>query len=89
VEIMGSQKCRIVGKYQSALIMINSIISTLTRTCGRVAGKLRPCLVLTSGGQAPNRRVHKMPNGAALDRQSLNTFLHDQCAHSRRALSVL
>jgi hypothetical protein len=30
-EIMGSQKCRIVGKSQSVLIMINPIISTRTR----------------------------------------------------------
>jgi hypothetical protein len=32
VEIMGSQKCRIVGESQSLLIMINSIIFTRTRT---------------------------------------------------------
>jgi hypothetical protein len=32
VEIMGSQKCRIVGKSQSVLIMISPIISTRTRT---------------------------------------------------------
>jgi hypothetical protein len=31
VEIMGSQKCRIVGKSQSVLIMINLIIFTRTR----------------------------------------------------------
>jgi hypothetical protein len=31
VKIMGSQKCGIVGKYQSVLIMINTIISTRTR----------------------------------------------------------
>jgi hypothetical protein len=28
---MGSQKCRIVGKYQSVFVMINLIISTRTR----------------------------------------------------------
>jgi hypothetical protein len=28
VEIMGSQKCGMVGKYQSVLIMISSVIST-------------------------------------------------------------
>jgi hypothetical protein len=32
VEIMGSQKCRILGKSQSVLIMINPIIFTRTRT---------------------------------------------------------
>jgi cytochrome bd-type quinol oxidase subunit 2 len=32
VEIMGSQKCRIVGKSQSALILINPVIFTRTRT---------------------------------------------------------
>ena len=32
VEIMGSQKCRIVGKSQSVLILIDPIISTRTRT---------------------------------------------------------
>jgi hypothetical protein len=32
VEIIGSQKCGIVGKSQSVLIMINPIISTRTRT---------------------------------------------------------
>jgi hypothetical protein len=32
VEIMGSPKCRIVGKSQSVLVMINSIIFTRTRT---------------------------------------------------------
>jgi hypothetical protein len=32
VEIMGSQKCRIVGKSQSVLIMINPIIFTRTRS---------------------------------------------------------
>jgi hypothetical protein len=31
VEIMGSQRCRIVGKSQSVLIMINPIIFTRTR----------------------------------------------------------
>ena len=31
VEIIGSQNCRIVGKSQSVLIMINPIISTRTR----------------------------------------------------------
>ena len=31
VEIMGSQKCRIVGKSQPALIMINPIIFTRAR----------------------------------------------------------
>eukprot|EP01047_Picozoa_sp_COSAG01_P055261 COSAG01_NODE_6132_length_3775_cov_3.629183_2_plen_214_part_00 len=34
-EIMGSQKCRIVGKSQSVLIMINPIISPRTRICPR------------------------------------------------------
>jgi hypothetical protein len=29
---MGSQKCRIVGKSQSALILINPVIFTRTRT---------------------------------------------------------
>jgi hypothetical protein len=29
---MGSQKCRIVGKFQSVLIMIDPIISTRTRS---------------------------------------------------------
>jgi hypothetical protein len=33
VEIMESQKCRIVGESQSVLIMINPIISTRTRIC--------------------------------------------------------
>jgi hypothetical protein len=37
VEIMGSQKCRNVGKSQSVHIMINPIISTRTR-------KNRSCL---------------------------------------------
>jgi hypothetical protein len=32
VEIMGSQKCRIVGKSQSAVMMINPIIFTHTRS---------------------------------------------------------
>eukprot|EP01047_Picozoa_sp_COSAG01_P093188 COSAG01_NODE_24381_length_781_cov_1.016129_2_plen_146_part_01 len=32
VEIMGSQKCRIVGKSQSVLMMIDPIIFTRTRT---------------------------------------------------------
>jgi hypothetical protein len=32
VEIMGSQKCRIVGKSQSVLIMIDPIIFTRTRS---------------------------------------------------------
>jgi hypothetical protein len=32
VEIMGSQKCGIVGKSQPVLIMINPIIFTRTRT---------------------------------------------------------
>jgi hypothetical protein len=32
VETMGSPKCRIVGKSQSGLIMIDPIISTRTRT---------------------------------------------------------
>jgi|EP01047_Picozoa_sp_COSAG01_P017724 hypothetical protein len=32
VEIMVSQKCRIVGKSQSVLMMINPIIFTRTRT---------------------------------------------------------
>eukprot|EP01047_Picozoa_sp_COSAG01_P052809 COSAG01_NODE_5591_length_4159_cov_59.059852_6_plen_165_part_00 len=36
VEIMGSQKCRITGKYQSALIMINPITFTRPRTHGRL-----------------------------------------------------
>jgi hypothetical protein len=31
VEIMGSQKCRIVGKSRTVLIMIDPIISTRTR----------------------------------------------------------
>jgi|EP01047_Picozoa_sp_COSAG01_P062549 hypothetical protein len=31
VELMGSQKCRIVGKSQSVLTMSNPIISTRTR----------------------------------------------------------
>jgi hypothetical protein len=34
-EIMGSQKCRIVGKSQPVLIMINPIISPATRICPR------------------------------------------------------
>jgi hypothetical protein len=34
VEIMGSQKCGIVGKYQSVLIMINLILFTRTRRYG-------------------------------------------------------
>jgi hypothetical protein len=34
VEIMGSQTCRIVGKSQPVLIMINPMISTRTRTRG-------------------------------------------------------
>eukprot|EP01047_Picozoa_sp_COSAG01_P048270 COSAG01_NODE_4688_length_4811_cov_3.539588_1_plen_79_part_00 len=37
-EIMGSQKCRIVGKYQSVLIMIDPIIFTRTRTRGDTLG---------------------------------------------------
>eukprot|EP01047_Picozoa_sp_COSAG01_P020908 COSAG01_NODE_1196_length_11303_cov_16.500714_14_plen_63_part_00 len=32
VEIMGSQTCRIAGKSQSVLIMINPMIFTRTRT---------------------------------------------------------
>eukprot|EP01047_Picozoa_sp_COSAG01_P048294 COSAG01_NODE_4692_length_4808_cov_9.520493_7_plen_84_part_00 len=36
VEIMGSQKCRIVGKSQSVLLMINPMI--FTRTRGRRMG---------------------------------------------------
>jgi hypothetical protein len=39
VEIMGSHKCRIVGKYQSVAIMIDAIIFTRARStvrCGRV-----------------------------------------------------
>jgi hypothetical protein len=32
VKIMGSQTCRIVGKYQSVIIVINPIIFTRTRT---------------------------------------------------------
>ena len=32
VEIMGSQKCRIAGKPQSVLVMINPMIFTRTRT---------------------------------------------------------
>jgi NAD(P)-dependent dehydrogenase (short-subunit alcohol dehydrogenase family) len=35
-EIMGSQKCRVVGKSQPVLIMINPIISTRTRTRARL-----------------------------------------------------
>jgi hypothetical protein len=31
VEMMGSQKCRIVGKSQSVLMMINRMIFTRTR----------------------------------------------------------
>jgi hypothetical protein len=31
VEIMGAQKCRIVGKSQSVLIVTNPMISTRTR----------------------------------------------------------
>jgi hypothetical protein len=37
VEIMGSQKCRIVGKSQSVLIMTNPIIFTRTRRSSRPA----------------------------------------------------
>ena len=33
VEIMGSQNCRIVGKSQSVLVIINPIIFTRTRMC--------------------------------------------------------
>jgi hypothetical protein len=36
VEVMGSHKCGIVGKYQSVLIMINPMISPRTRMCARM-----------------------------------------------------
>jgi hypothetical protein len=35
VELMGSHKCRIVGKSQPVLVVINPIISTRTRNTGR------------------------------------------------------
>jgi hypothetical protein len=41
---MGSQKCRIVGKYQSVLIMINPMIFTRTRTCCGRGPVLAGCL---------------------------------------------
>jgi hypothetical protein len=37
---MGSQKCRIVGKSQSVLMMINPMISTRTRMHGGLSCRL-------------------------------------------------
>jgi hypothetical protein len=47
VETMGSQKCGIVGKSQSVLIMINPIIFTRTRTWHN------------TGVCSPRKSVHK------------------------------
>jgi hypothetical protein len=44
VEIMGSQKCRIVGKSQPVLIMINPIIFTRTRTPSCSDCRVSACL---------------------------------------------
>jgi hypothetical protein len=41
VEIMGSQKCRNVGKSQSLVIMINPMISTRTRDWATTRDKAR------------------------------------------------
>jgi hypothetical protein len=50
VEIMGSQKCGIVGKSQPGLLMINPMISTRTRRCARTCAV---CAALTRLGRRP------------------------------------
>jgi hypothetical protein len=59
VEIMGSQKCGIVGKSQSVLMMINPMISTRTRT--RTSARRKSVHVPSCYG-AP-----RLPRGSADD----------------------
>eukprot|EP01047_Picozoa_sp_COSAG01_P070653 COSAG01_NODE_10770_length_2083_cov_171.070060_2_plen_89_part_00 len=72
VEIMGSQKCRIVGKSQSFLFMIDPIISTRARinmSCtrcaqlggGHAAGGGRAGGARPDGGHSPGGPVRGAP----------------------------
>jgi hypothetical protein len=54
---MGSQKCRIVGKYQSVLMMINPIIFTRTR---RLGGTERAHLAGASAAKVEYRTLQEL-----------------------------
>eukprot|EP01047_Picozoa_sp_COSAG01_P043379 COSAG01_NODE_3847_length_5644_cov_25.352209_6_plen_108_part_00 len=69
VEIMGSQKCRIVGKSQSVLIMIDPIISTLTSRAWHQVGPGHASFVLEAATSRYFSVYHASP-GQNCDRHA-------------------
>jgi hypothetical protein len=82
VEILGSQKCRIVGKSQPVLMMIDPMISTRTRRCA-LTDLIRRA-VDDQEGRVNLVQVQLQPLGALECQRIPAPPTHTRTCHARR-----